>query len=636
MGIGLSGMISGLDTDSIVNAMVGGQTAKKTKVDNKITLNKWTTSAWSDLNKKIYSFYTDFASKLRLKSAYQTKTAESSDDTKIKATATSSAAVGQHTVKIKDVASSQYVTGAKLSGTYTQETRIAQLDAENPSGANLVGQTITFTNKAGTADEKKTTITADQNTKIKDVIAAAKEAGLSASYDTNQKRFFFSSADSGTDNKFTITSTAVTSEYANAKSDVVNALDAGEVETLSDVDKDVYNNAVSTILSADKDDIAAAMEKFTDPGKSLSDEQALIYDAIINIRDLKVTGAGLTSPDNDAEIAAVESELLTKVETFKNSIDNRDQAGDLTKMGLGTGITGENIDEVGTGSLVVRKANDAQVIIDGATMTSSTNSITANGLTINLLNTSVNEATGEYDEVTVTVGKDTTSTYELVKNAVKEYNNLIEEMGKLYYADSARGYDPLTAEQKESMTDEEVEQWENKIKSSLLRRDSTLGGLMSAMRSALQSTYKDEEGNEYSLTTYGIVTGNYTERGKLHIYGNTDDPIYASNTDRLQAALNEDPDKVMNALSGIFTNLYTTLSDKCGKTSISSALTFYNDKQYAKDLDRYQKDLEKVNSRIDDLKDKYYKQFTAMEKALATLQSQSSSLAQMLGQTVTK
>ncbi|MCR5824445.1 MAG: flagellar filament capping protein FliD [Lachnospiraceae bacterium] len=636
MGIGLSGMISGLDTDSIVNAMVGGQTAKKTKVDNKITLNKWTTSAWSDLNKKIYSFYTDFASKLRLKSAYQTKTAESSDDTKIKATATSSAAVGQHTVKIKDVASSQYVTGAKLSGTYTQETRIAQLDAENPSGANLVGQTITFTTKAGTADEKKTTITVDQNTKIKDVIAAAKEAGLSASYDTNQKRFFFSSADSGTDNKFTITSTAVTSEYANAKSDVVNALDAGEVETLSDVDKDIYNNAVSTILSADKDDIAAAIEKFTDPGKSLSDEQALIYDAIINIRDLKVTGAGLTSPDNDAEIAAVESELLTKVETFKNSIDNRDQAGDLTKMGLGTGITGENIDEAGTGSLVVRKANDAQVIIDGATMTSSTNSITANGLTINLLNTSVNEATGEYDEVTVTVGKDTTSTYELVKNAVKEYNNLIEEMGKLYYADSARGYDPLTAEQKESMTDEEVEQWENKIKSSLLRRDSTLGGLMSAMRSALQSTYKDEEGNEYSLTTYGIVTGNYTERGKLHIYGNTDDPVYASNTDRLQAALNEDPDKVMNALSGIFTNLYTTLSDKCGKTSISSALTFYNDKQYAKDLDRYQKDLEKVNSRIDDLKDKYYKQFTAMEKALATLQSQSSSLAQMLGQTVTK
>ena len=103
MGIGLSGMISGLDTDAIVEAMVGGQTAKKTKMDNKVTLNKWTTTAWSDLNKKIYSFYTDFASKLRLKSSYQTKTAGSSNETKIKASASSSAAIGQHTIKVQHV-----------------------------------------------------------------------------------------------------------------------------------------------------------------------------------------------------------------------------------------------------------------------------------------------------------------------------------------------------------------------------------------------------------------------------------------------------------------------------------------------------------------------------------------------------
>lgn len=634
MGIGLSGMISGLDTDAIVDAMVGTHTAKKTKVDNKITLNKWTTTAWSDLNKKIYSFYTDFASKLRLKSAYQTKTAESSDETKIKASAATGAAVGQHTVKVTGVASSQYVTGAKLTGTYTQETRLAQLDAENPEGSDLVGQTITFTSKAGTPDEKTSTLTIDQNTKIKDVISAAKEAGIVASYDTNQKRFFFSSADSGIDNKFTITSTTVTSEYANAKSDVLNSIDADAVENLTDVDKNVYNNAVSTILSADKEDIAAALEKFSNAEKTLSESQELIYNAIIDIKGLKT--AGLASPEDDTQITAVETDLISRVETFKNSMDNQNQAADLKKLGLENGITGDAEAENGSGSLVVKAASNATVVIDGATMSSSTNSITINGLTLDILNTTENKATGEYEEMTVTVGKDTSSTYELVKNAIKEYNNLMDEMGKLYYADSARGYDPLTEDQKKSMSDDEIEQWENKIKGALLRRDTTLGGIMSAMRSALQSTYKDEEGNEYSLSTYGIVTGNYTERGKLHIYGNADDPIYAANTDRLQAALNEDPDKVMNALSGIFTNLYTTLSDKCGKTSISSALTFYNDKQYSKDLDRYQKDLDTINSRIEEMRNKYYKQFTAMEKALATLQSQSSSLAQMLGQSVSQ
>ena len=66
MGIGLSGMVSGLDTDAIVKAMVSGQQAKATKVENKITLNKWTKEAWSGLNTKIYSFYTKYASKLRL------------------------------------------------------------------------------------------------------------------------------------------------------------------------------------------------------------------------------------------------------------------------------------------------------------------------------------------------------------------------------------------------------------------------------------------------------------------------------------------------------------------------------------------------------------------------------------------
>ena len=87
MGIGLSGMISGLDTDSIVKAMVSGQQLKATKVEIKITLNKWTTEAWSGLNTKIYSFYTKFASKLRLQSSYMTRTAKSSDESVATATA---------------------------------------------------------------------------------------------------------------------------------------------------------------------------------------------------------------------------------------------------------------------------------------------------------------------------------------------------------------------------------------------------------------------------------------------------------------------------------------------------------------------------------------------------------------------
>ncbi len=634
MGIGLSGMISGLDTDSIVEAMVGGQTAKKTKLDNKVTINKWTTEAWSGMNKKIYSFYTDFASKLRLKSSYQTKTSESSDESKVKASASSTAALGQHSVKIKALASSQFVTGAKLSGTYTTETRIQQLDGE--SGSNLVGQTITFTNKVGTSDQKVKKLTIDNDTKIKDIISAAKEVGITASYDTAQKRFFFSSEDSGASNKFTISSTSVTSAYASAKSAIMNSIDADVVSVMSETDQTAYNNAVNTILAASKSDIEAALQNGFNASDTANntEDQIAVYNAMQTIKSL-VT-AGLTIPNDNDRITELENEFTTKVENYAAALDNQNQAASLEGLGLGSGVTGDAVTESSEGSMVVTAAKSAEVVIDGATMTSESNTMAVNGLTLNLINTTYNESTGQYDAINVTVGKDTKSSYDLIKNAVGEYNKLLEEMTKLYYADSARGYDPLTAEQKEAMSEEEIEQWEGKIKDSLLRRDSTLGSLISAMRTALQGSYTDSEGKSYSLSSFGIVTGNYTEKGKLHIYGDKDDPIFASDADRLQKALDEDPDKVMDAMSSIFTNLYTTLSDKCAKTSISSALTFYNDKQYSKDLDRYQDELKDINERIDDLKDRYYKQFTAMEKALAELQSKSSSLASMLGTSTTQ
>ena len=182
------------------------------------------------------------------------------------------------------------------------------------------------------------------------------------------------------------------------------------------------------------------------------------------------------------------------------------------------------------------------------------------------------------------------------------------------------------------MSETDIENWENKIKGSLLRRDDTLGSLLTSMRTALASTYKDEEtGKMFSLSTYGIVTGNYTENGKLHIYGDTDDATYATYEDRLKAALEEDPDQVMTVLTNVFGKLYETMTEKCAKTEISSALTFYNDKQYTNLLGDYEDDLEIMEDRIKALEDKYYKQFTAMETALSKLQSQTNSLASLLG-----
>lgn len=659
MGIGLSGMISGLDTDSIVKAMVSGQQLKATKIENKITLNKWTTDAWSGLNTKIYSFYTKFASKLRLQSSYMTRTAKSSNESAATVTAGSTAAIGTHTLQIKQLASSQYVTGAQLKNAdgskknYTKNTKLTEMEGM------AEGATLTISGK------KEVEFTVESGSTINDFLEACKDAGLNANFDTNQQRFFISSQESGEANKFQITADG---KNVLGMDQVISRV---AVDYLNTEEKALYDAAVSTLSKAAKenrDDIVAAVaavqsDEFnvataSGVAKAVYDLKTLAKDSrAAQMADEMVADDGLT----EAEAAAKKEEIqkliqdasleidpdkyteaeINKINKNRTTLDNveinlykymnrlgsEDMAAETVTASLNALGLGDNKTEVA--------ASDAVFVLDGAEMTEASNNFTVNGITFNLSNTTLDKTTGEYESVQITIGKDGNSTYDLVKEAITEYNKLIEEMNKLYNADSARGYDPLTDEQKEAMTEDDIKNWEDKIKGSLLRRDNTLGTLLSGMRSALASTYKDEEtGKTYSLSSYGIVTGNYTENGKLHIYGDEDDATYATYTDRLKVALEEDPDQVMETLTHVFGKLYETMTEKCAKTEISSALTFYNDKQYTSLLKDYEDDLDIMEDRIKELEDKYYKQFTAMETAMSKLQSQQNSLASLLGQTV--
>ncbi|MBE5951500.1 MAG: hypothetical protein E7260_07885 [Lachnospiraceae bacterium] len=858
MGIGLSGMISGLDTDAIVKAMVSAQQTKATKVENKITLNKWTTEAWSALNTKIYSFYTKYASKLRLQSSYMTRSASSSNESIIKATAGSTAAVGTHTVQVNKLASSQYVTGGQLKkdgakASYDKNSKLTEMGV-------TAGTLVNITTKKGTADEAVFKMEVTEKTTVNDFLNACKDAGLTASFDTTQQRFFISSAQSGSEDAFSITTTALSQGAATIFGSLDDMVDTS---ILSSTEKTNYQNAmatlrqntgvIATVLSdsydasdktqksvmdaidtlknisvnqyadekakaaeeskldqiladaalaaaADTEDTKATFEaygktytysEFKEATKAKM-ENSLLAEAVTAgqtaIKDLKLEALGegyvnpatltktafdkaqqtiadaatkatdaatkqteyeaaqkayedavaanataeeleplktaadeakaaadeaKTAADKAAEAATeaqktvdtwnyqvtdaegntttigavyqeaydkkyddgiTEAELETgmkdaiisenkvaydkiiseeKTKILADTANAADIAqlkadietnltnaaaagttastGGLSALGLGE-IDGSAMSNDASGGMVVIAANDAEIVLDGATMTETSNNFTVNGITFNLSDTTLNEDTGRHEPVQITVGKDGDSTYELIKEALTEYNKLIEEMNKLYNADSARGYDPLTDEQKEAMSETDIENWEGKIKGALLRRDDTLGSLLSSMRTALASTYKDEEtGKTFSLSTFGIVTGNYTENGKLHIYGDADDATYATYEDRLKKALEEDPDQVMTVLTNVFGKLYETMSEKCAKTEISSALTFYNDKQYSKLLDGYEDDLETLEDRIKEMEDKYYKQFTAMEKALSKLQSQTNSLASLLG-----
>ena len=211
-------------------------------------------------------------------------------------------------------------------------------------------------------------------------------------------------------------------------------------------------------------------------------------------------------------------------------------------------------------------------------------------------------------------------------------------MNDLFYAGSSRGYSPLTADQKKEMSDKDVENWEKKIKDSILRRDEKLGKVLTAMKTAMQTSVTigaDSEGkggSKYSLSSFGIMTSSdYKERGQLHIFGDSEDGVYAAKEDKLKKALTENPTEVAEALQGIMTNLYNKMTDAMKGTSLSSAMSFYNDKEMTQLASTYKKEYTTMEDKLNKLEDKYYKQFAAMEKAMSTMNAQSNKLASMLG-----
>ena len=275
-------------------------------------------------------------------------------------------------------------------------------------------------------------------------------------------------------------------------------------------------------------------------------------------------------------------------------------------------------------------AEDAKITLNDAEFTSSSNVFNINGLTIKATGTT---AAGE--SLTISTDTDTQGLYDKIKDFLTEYNSIINELTSLYNADSAKGYEPLTDDEKSEMSDSEVEKWETKIKDAILRNDSTVGGVMNSMTTAMMSSYT-VNGKSYSLASFGIHTLGYLNAAKneqyaYHIDGDEDDSNTSGNTDKLLDMITNNPEDVEEFMKQLTSGLYSALDAKMKSTTMSSAYTIYNDKQMTKDYNSYTTQIKNWETKIEDLENRYYKQFSNMEKQLAKMQSSTSSLSSLFG-----
>lgn len=586
MAIRLSGLTSGMDTEALVTELMKAKSQQKVKVENKKTKLQWTQDKWKSLNTKLYSLYTDQVSKMRMTSAYATKKVSLSDSSIAGVTAKSTAINGSYTLQVNQIATANYVTSDKITAAdgskVTKDTKLSDLTG----GSALSGREIHIAYKG-----KSTDIEVNEDMTVGMFVDRLKSVGLSASFDEVQQRIFASSNGTGEANNFSITVGG--SAEINAR-DTVRNLFGYNTDTLSVEDKDEIN----AMLAKVKDNAAGSKE----------------YEDAITALKAKRTSLNLLTTDGDIE---------TAVATYKEAVNNHAADNSLAALGLTDIVSGVAQGNKPSGMAVIT-GTDSEIVLNGATLRGSETTVTANGLTFEL------KGLTNGSQVSFSVSNDTKAVYDSIKNFISEYNSVLEEMNTAYHAAAVKGYEPLTDEQKESMTDEQIVLWEDKIKGSLLRRDDTLGGIINSMKSAMMSSV-EIDGKNYSLSSLGIMTKDYTEYGKLHIYGDTDDTAYADKEDKLNKLLEEDPEFVSKLMTGVTQKLYDTMQKKMGTSTLSSALTFYNDKQMKKQMTSYESSLTEWEKKLKTLEDRYYKQFTAMEKAMTKMQSEQSNFASMLG-----
>ena len=279
---------------------------------------------------------------------------------------------------------------------------------------------------------------------------------------------------------------------------------------------------------------------------------------------------------------------------------------------------------------------DSEIYLNGIKYTGSSNSYSINGLNITAqVVTDTDGKASDANAISITTSTDTQGIYDKIKDFLSQYNSLINEITSLYNADSAKGYEPLTDDEKDAMSDTEVEKWEQKIKDSLLRRDDNLESLMSAMTSAMSGAV-EVNGKKMYLSNFGIKTLGYlnapkNQQNAYHIDGDEDDANSSGNADKLMTAITSDPDTVIDFMQGLASNLYNSVHKKMQTSSLSSIYTVYNDKEMASEYSDYTDLIKKWEEKLQDKEDYYYKKFSSMETALSKLNSQTSSLSGLFG-----
>ncbi|MGM0841678.1 MAG: flagellar hook-associated protein 2 [Bacillota bacterium] len=315
---------------------------------------------------------------------------------------------------------------------------------------------------------------------------------------------------------------------------------------------------------------------------------------------------------------------ITKNDTGSaSSIMLQDNDAKLLFESFGLTHTAGVLDKTTTGA-------DAKAIINGLEVTRASNTFSLNDITYTLHQKSPAGVASK-----VSVSGDTDNMVDKIVKFVDKYNGMIEKIDDKLSEKRYRNYQPLSDEEKESMSEKQVEMWEERAKSGLIRNDSILSGTLTKLRTALYTPFNGTGVNENykQLSQIGISSLNWQAKGKLTI-----------DEDKLRAAIEDDPNAVYALFNetgskkdtesqGLLKRVRETISDtvesiekKAGKPTSGN-----NSYMLGRMLDNMDSQIDRFQDRLIQVEDRYWKQFTAMEKAIQQSNQQSMYLMNQFG-----
>lgn len=635
MAMRMTGLVSGMDTESMVKELVSASSEKVNKIKQKKQDVEWKKEIWSGLNTKIYNFYKTQLSAFKSVSNYKTKKATASDETKVTVKAGAGATNGTHSVSVEQTASSAYLTGdniktyGKSYTTYNDaglSTKFADMVDAQGADLGLAGQKITISAGNDTIPALELELGGSGDNGVESISALNAKLKATSGYENLQASL--------KDGKLVFTNSSEKTLDDGTKVGEIYTIESAALGMSGEVGYE-KGDADSNTMSADF--TAKVKQDFTSTDISTSTKLADLGIKVgttfsVNGKDFVVDDK---STINDFTTALSKMGVSASFDASHGRFYlNASKTGAANDFNL-TSSDSSALEALGLGSKAEKvDARDAIIYYNKVKYTSDSNTLTVNGLTIT--------AKAKTDSVVnVEVAADVDSAYNTIKNFIKSYNELIDEMNK-YYNEKDAGYDALTEDERSKLSDTQIEKWEEKAKQGLLRRDSTLQTLLSGMRTTLnqgvQVTMADGSTKTMTLASLGIVTGDYTENGKLHILGDEDDDQYSSETNTLKNLLESGSDIVGQVIggttstSGVGTQMYDYLRKSMTRIEgVRSTQTFYNDKTLDSEIDDYDDDIDKWDEKLQNLEDKYYDQFSKMESAMAKLQSQQSYLSSLFG-----